>query len=283
MALRGSPGANWLRGGEDMTAKTLLRGLRFRLRSSIAHVPALYLPLADMRRRDADGATIVTPTSELVVEAYPRCGNTFTVAALRMCESRRLEIAHHTHAPAQLIRAVRLGRPALLIIRQPRDSVLSFVMRHPQISIELGLWWWIRFHRAILGYLDGITVASFEQVTTDLGKVIDTVNARFGIALPRFDHTPENVQAVFAAIEARYSRRFGEGKVDESGVARPSADRARRKEELFGAWDAPRLAVQRQRAAKLYARIAACTLVGDGQATDAGPVAPGASIRGGAR
>lgn len=231
--------------------------MRYRLRTAISHVPAVYLPLADLRQRDADGATVVTPATDIVVEAFPRCGNTFTVAALRLSEQRRLDIAHHTHSAAQLIRGVRMGRPSLLIVRQPKDSVLSFVMRHSELSIELGLWSWIRFHTKLLPYLDGMVVATFEQVTSDLGPVIDTINARYGIALPRFDHTQENVDACFKAIEARYRKRFGDGDVDESGVARPSSERAERKREMQGAWDAPSLSAQRAVAAALYDRIRA--------------------------
>src|SRR5690348_3804426 len=60
-----------------MDLRSLLTSTRYRLRTSISHVPSIYLTLADLRRRDEDGATVVTRATDLVVEAFPRSGNTF--------------------------------------------------------------------------------------------------------------------------------------------------------------------------------------------------------------
>lgn len=243
-----------------MDATRTIRRLRYRLRTAISHVPALYLPMADMRRRDADGATIVTAKSDLVVEAFPRSGNTFTVAALRRIETRRLDLAHHTHSAAQLIKGVRLGRPSLLIVRKPRDSVLSFVMRYPELPVELALWAWIRFHEKLLPYLDGMVIATFEQVTRDLGYVLEAVNARFGTSLPVFEHVPDNVETCFQGIEQRYNQRFGDAAAKEFWVARPSEERAERKLQMQAQWDSLALGVRREAAEALYRRVCAKAL-----------------------
>jgi hypothetical protein len=239
-----------------MNTHALLVRTRYRLRTGISHIPSIYLPLTNLRRRDEDGAKIVTQATDLVVEAFPRSGNTFTVTALQHSQPRRLNIAHHCHAPAQLIRAVRLRKPALLIVRQPKDAVLSFVLRHPSISMELGLKSWLHFHRALLPYLHGMVITTFDQVTSDLGVVVDLINRRFGTSLTRFDHTAVNVETCFAAIEARNSKRFGHGTVDELGVARPSRQRAACKEELEERWHAPRLRMYREAATSLHDKLA---------------------------
>src|SRR5664279_3016777 len=119
-----------------MKARSLLISTRYRLRTSVSHIPSIYMWLANLRRRDEDGATVVSQSTDLVVEAFPRSGNTFTVTALQSSQPQRLNIAHHCHAPAQLIRAVQMGKPALLIVRQPKDAVLSFMLRHPAVSVE---------------------------------------------------------------------------------------------------------------------------------------------------
>ncbi len=238
-----------------MTIRAFAVRVRYRLRTRISHVPWLYLRLADLRNRDEDGGSIVTKTTELVVEAFPRSGNTFVTTALRQSQPRRLDIAHHCHAPSQLIKAVRLDKPALLIVRHPRDSILSFILRSPEVDVALGLKSWLHFHRSILPYIGGIEVATFEQVTNDFGAVIDAVNRRFGLSLARFDHNTENVEACFLAIEKRNSRLFGYGEVDESSVGRPSEERKSRKEMLEANWNDPRLHHLRDSALALYEKL----------------------------
>jgi len=229
---------------------------RYRLRTAISHIPSIYLRLADLRPRDDDGAKIVTTSTDLVVEAFPRSGNTFTVIALQNSQPHRLNIAHHLHAPAQLIEAVRLRKPALLIIRRPRDAVLSFVLRHPSISVALGLKSWLHFHRALLSHTAGMLVVTFDQVTGDLGVVVDRINARFGMSLSRLEHTPANLDTLFHKIEMRSRERLGTDEIDEMEVSRPSTERTALKASLEKHWQATDLRLQREAAECLYEKFA---------------------------
>lgn len=237
--------------------RTLLARGRYGFRVRVSHWPAIYLPLAARKQRlrglaaDRDAGTPVTAATHLVMEAFPRSGNTFAYAALRSVEPT-LEIAHHLHAPAQLIAAARQGKPALVIVRQSRDAVLSFVLRHPEIGLSQALDAWIRFHETLKPWQDALVVATFTQITEDFGQVIRRVNQRFGVGLSEFAHTPENVAACFAAIEARNAKRFGAGTVQEAGVARPSADRKRLKGDGEALWMSTLGAAQRAHADALY-------------------------------
>jgi hypothetical protein len=56
----------------------------------------------------------VSRTTEIVIEGYPRSGNTFAVVAFRLAQGREIEIAHHLHAAAQIKRAARLDVPAFI-------------------------------------------------------------------------------------------------------------------------------------------------------------------------
>jgi hypothetical protein len=47
-------------------------------------------------------------------------------------------IAHHLHAPAQVIRAARWRILTLVLMRRPRDAVLSLVIRDP-VSVDQAL------------------------------------------------------------------------------------------------------------------------------------------------
>lgn len=159
------------------------RRLRYELRCAISLSPALYLPLAKLKRIDTDGATVVTPNTDLVLEGFPRSGNTFAYFALQMSQPRPLKLAHHFHAPAQLVAAVRWERPAMVIIRNPSDAVCSFVQREPMITPRQALRSWIRFYKALLAYQYGFVTVTFGQVTSDFGQVIERINERFGTRL----------------------------------------------------------------------------------------------------
>lgn len=209
------------------------RRLRYEFRNLIASSPALYFIAAQTQPKELDGPALVTPDTDLVMEAFPRSGNTFAYFALQKCQPSPLKIAHHFHAPAQLIAAARWNRPALLIIRNPVDAVCSFIQREQVVTARQSLRAWIRFHEALLPYRSSFMVATFDQVTADFGSVIQRLNTRFGTDFYVFHHTPKNVDECFHQIEARNAARFGNGKAIESGVARPSAKRAIAKRPLL--------------------------------------------------
>ena len=46
-----------------------------------------------------------------------------------------MQIAHHAHVPAQLLEAVRMGLPAVALVREPEECVLSLVVRAPSLGL----------------------------------------------------------------------------------------------------------------------------------------------------
>ena len=70
----------------------------------------------------------VTPDKLVVIEGFPRSGNSFARRAFIMAQDETFDvtrIAHHLHVPAQVIRAARWRIPTLVLIRRPKDAVLS--------------------------------------------------------------------------------------------------------------------------------------------------------------
>lgn len=122
----------------------LLRKWRFSARSFVGQYPFPYLMLQRLRPRRRH--LVVARDTEIVIEGYPRSANTFAVAAFMLAQERPVKMAHHLHAPAQVIRAVKWGIPTLLLIRQPEDAVLSLLIREPGISAERALRDYIRFY-----------------------------------------------------------------------------------------------------------------------------------------
>ncbi len=193
--------------------------------------------------------------TELVIEGYPRSGNTFAVAAFTLAQQRDVPLAHHLHAPAQVLLAARRGVPCLVLVRDPVDAALSRMIRRSFETARSTLGDWVRFHRAVLPVLDRVVVASFAQITTDFGEVIDRVNAKFATEFRRFDHSEENERRAFERVEEMERADSGGGSVRETHVARPSEARAEMKAKLHAELDAPELARFRAAADGLHARL----------------------------
>jgi hypothetical protein len=234
---------------------SMLRRLRFQGRMITDRYPASYFPLAHATRRDKP-ELIVGPQTELVIEASPRSGNSFAVVAFELAQRpRRVRIAHHSHAPAQVARAVKLGAPTIVIVREPADACLSLAVRERGITVRQSLAAWIGFYERIVPLRSGVVVAGFEAVTRDLGSVIGAVNHRFGTDFARFVHSPQAEARVFELLE-HYDRE-DRGLGGESTVARPSEARAAMKEAMRAELDAPSLARMRIRAESLHAELLA--------------------------
>ena len=96
---------------------------RHRLRTRVAEYPSLYLPFA-RRKYPGPSPEVISPETELVIDGFTRSATTFAVYALQLSQERPVRLAHHLHAPAQLIEAARRGVPALVLIREPRGAIL---------------------------------------------------------------------------------------------------------------------------------------------------------------
>ncbi len=164
--------------------------------------PSLFFPL--FRLREPHRAHLaVEPATDLVLEGFPRSSNTFAETALKFAQPEPLRTADHVHVPAQVIRGVRLGKPVVVLVREPFDVVRSTAVKFPALHVPDVLRGYARFYERCLPWRHGFVVATFDQVTGDFGAVIERVNRRFGLTLHPFEHTEENVAAVYRQIDAR--------------------------------------------------------------------------------
>jgi hypothetical protein len=229
----------------------LAREAAYRTRYQVNAHPSLYMPLARVRHRQSPDYPVSRGT-EFVLEGFGRAGSTFALYAFRLAQPRPVRIAHHTHAAAQVMTAVRWGIPTVVIVRPPVDSVLAHMARR-SIGARGPLEAWVRYHERILPFADGFVPCSFSEMTTDLGAVIRRVNSRFGTEFGVWDYTPENAEEVFALIDRRNVERFGTEMTPEKAraLARPTPERANLKAQLRAQLDDPALAGLRRRADEL--------------------------------
>ncbi|HXF56885.1 MAG TPA: hypothetical protein VNO34_04815 [Actinomycetota bacterium] len=241
----------------SLVATALARAV-YEAQTVVAPVPWLALPLARLR---GHGVPVGRDT-EVVIEGYPRSANSFTVAAFRRAQGREVRVAHHVHAPAQVVQAVRWRVPALVLVRRPEDAVLEYVLKKAHVTVAQALRGWVRFYAPLLRWRHGFVVGPFEEVTSDLGAVIRRLNERFGTSFVPFEHTEENARAALEELDRWWRDRLGPGLSLEVTVGRPSEVRDRLKEALRPRYRDPALAPLRERAEALYRRFVVESLGG---------------------
>lgn len=197
--------------------------------------PALFFTVHWLKR----DPLAVQPTTQLVIEGFPRSANTFAVWAFRQAQPDEVRLAHHLHYPAQVIRAAQWQIPTLVLIRNPQDAVLSLITRRPLLSVEQALRHYISFYKTAARHREAFVLGHFEEVIADYGAVIERVNEKFGTRFSIFEHTEENVEKVYSRIEERYRAQYQE-KLSETRIARPSATKEEMKRAMRSNLEAPR-------------------------------------------
>lgn len=198
------------------------------------------------------GIGVVSSSTDIVIEGYPRSANTFALSAFLLAQQQQVEIAHHIHGPAQIIWAVRHSIPTLVLIREPRESVVSLVVRQPLLSLQQALKNYIRFYEKVFPYRGSFVVADFDEVTSDYGSTIERVNWQFGTSFMKFEHTDENVQRCYQLIEEMDRRDTGRRDTTVITVARPSSQREVMKDNLREKFEEDNLQSLVTRADEIY-------------------------------
>jgi hypothetical protein len=193
----------------------------------------------------------ITENTDLVVEGFPRSGNTFMVTALENAAHHRIRIASHVHHVAQVKLACQRALPTALVVREPLDTLASYLTygQHgrPARCIEE----YISYHRELLPYLDQLVVCHFDENVSDLSAVIERINERFDLALPPFDGSPENRKRVIDEIATFH--RLTHPRLQSDFVApRPTEARRAVTERFRAELEQPRYAKLLAEARELY-------------------------------
>jgi hypothetical protein len=148
-----------------------------------------------------------------------------------MSQPQPIHVGRHLHSLGHVRRGLQLGKPALIVIRHPRDAVLSLAIAHPELQLESLLTEYIDFYEGIEQLGDAVVLGEFNEVTSDFGGVTRRLNARFGTKFKEFEPTPENFERCYELIDEEDRRNTG-GISRPTRVARPTAERDQKKLEL---------------------------------------------------
>jgi hypothetical protein len=224
--------------------------IKYSVMTRLAPYPSLAVPLARLRGE----GELVDSRTDLLVESYPRCASSFAIAAFRLAqEPRSLRVAHHTHASGHVIAGIRLGVPALVLIRGPEGAVVSSRIRHPSRTYADLLRGFRAFYEPLVAHRGDVVVGTFDEVVGgELGAIVRRLNARFGTTFAEFEPTEENIARCMREIDDDWRARRGEGERLERVVPRPSPVREGLKSEMQERYGTEAPQELRQRAEELY-------------------------------
>jgi len=148
---------------------------------------------------------LVQGDTEFVLDGFQGSGNSFATVAFKHAQTRPVRLAHHLHAPAQIIKAVDAYLPTLVTIREPADAVVSLVSRWTDVSLKQGLRSYAGFYEKIEPYAHGFVLSPFSMTIRHLDLVFMSVNEQFGADFDVFRPTTENVRAVRGPRKNRHT------------------------------------------------------------------------------
>ena len=218
------------------------------LRQILERWPRAYVELLRLKRRNHwSRGWVVSRDTEVVIEGYPRSGNSFAKSALVAVQPQRPNFATHLHSPAQIIQAAKWGIPTMVLLREPRGAVIGNLAfgcelykkdpeAMPSSDFVRALARWVFFYQRILPWQGAFFVARFDRVIADFGQVTEAFNQQCGKNFVLFEHTPEKVDAIM-------------GKSTHIG---PQAYREKIKKVLQERYEAATPAAMRKEADDLY-------------------------------
>ena len=165
----------------------------------------------------------VSEDSDIVIEGFPRSGNTYAAVAFAMSQTKPVRIAHHLHSPQQVLKAQALGIPCVVLIRDPVDTVASLVTMQPSLSYTGALREYRGFYERIP---DSAFIVRFGELTENFAVSIDRINRRYDTEfdVPATDDASFD-RCVFKAIDVLGLLRSSGDVAWSSLVSRPMEQR----------------------------------------------------------
>ncbi len=176
----------------------MFQSFRFNLRRFFSRSPFLFHAIYALAPYNK--IRMVQEKTDIVIEGFPRSGNTFTVFAFKQAQIKEPFISHHLHSQSQIIKACKNNVPTCVLIRNPKDAVSSLVIKYPQISPKDALKAYIEFYKDILPFKNQFVIAPYEKAIHQLDQVIKQINQKFKTEFIPFEHSTEKLTEVKKTI-----------------------------------------------------------------------------------
>jgi hypothetical protein len=144
----------------------------------------------------------VSRDTELVMDGFPRSGNSYARAALFHANGIDIKVSTHGHSHRFVHQGVKFGIPVIVLVRDPDAAISSLLRFEPTADARMLADAYTRYYSHVLRLVDSVVVAPFEEVIADFGAVLERCNAKFGCDLAVYRKTPEAERAVQMHIDA---------------------------------------------------------------------------------
>lgn len=220
--------------------------------SRLKKYPRLFYPIAKFRQTPKK--RLVTPHSDLVMEGFWRCGNHFAAYCVLVANRHReFDLAHHFHAPSQILMAERWGVPAVVLIREPKDAVASSAVYLGITNPRPLLRAYNRFYEPLLKSGDTVLISDFVTTTRAFGQVLRVLSERWRRDFGRFDHSPLELALVRDLIGSEHRENMA---ADPKTLPLPSEEKDALKADVFERLSNARYSAEMLRAEALYSDLA---------------------------
>ncbi len=114
------------------------------------------------------------------IDGMPRSANTFGGTAF-LQQNPGVRLAHHMHLPEQVGRAVRLGVPCVVLLRDPLSNLASLVIAGDNdLSPYAAFRVYIDYYRRIARLRKRLALCRFEEVLEDPSVIARRLNDFYG-------------------------------------------------------------------------------------------------------
>lgn len=203
--------------------------IAYYIKSTLDRIPVLYLMVLRFKHRGSGFLQrIIAIDSDVCIEGHNRSANSFAVKAFRCAndtDQKKYKIATHVHASSQVLKAIDLGVPTLVLIRKPEDAVVSqksLAIQLEQVAnpegypLEICLSMYVDFYQRLLSRRDKVLIVRFEEATTDFTAVITQFNTRFGTSYKAIEHTEGGKANIFKNSRVHLSPSIERDKIKKS-------------------------------------------------------------------
>lgn len=216
--------------------------LKFHIAMTARNDPFLMGLISRRKERPWNQRRLLRPGDDLLIDGFPRSANTFATYAFEAAQPKRLKVGNHLHSPAQFKIASRNRIPAMLVVREPVASIVSYMLYRPEIGAREGLMRYIAFHKPLHRIRDSFVVAPFKEIVNDFALSIDRLNHRFGTQFARFHHDEQSARDILNKIDNDRQRRW---EIEKTAVVLPTLNKTQAQEiveskELRGLLDGAR-------------------------------------------
>jgi len=149
---------------------------------------------------------VVNSATDICIEGFPRSGNSFFVNVFRYWNPET-RIAHHIHVPAQVIRAVSLNIPCIVLVRNPVDVIASLLIIDERLSLKVALFSYIDFYRRLLPLKTKVIFTYFDEATNNPETVIEKVNDVYGTKFKYGELTAKLIKEIFIKLKNHHNLR----------------------------------------------------------------------------